>query len=174
MVRGTLTGAPPPGGFTVSDPETPDVTGSSSLSRTFAATRPSGETLHVSSAASVLSVTALSAEPGLFSPNSDGKLDSSLVRYEVAASLLQFKDLSGVPVLIGFLEDEDRRIRFKSFQALSAFTRQDFGYEFGSDYAFFFAIFAQVSASVTERLKTGSPGFESLMSAQKYPRRSNW
>jgi len=55
-----------------------------------------------------------------------------VVRYEVAASLLQFKDWSGVPVLIGFLEDPDRRIRFKSFQALAAFAKQDFGYDFGA------------------------------------------
>jgi HEAT repeat protein len=58
--------------------------------------------------------------------------ESPVVRYEVAASLLQFKDWSGVPVLIGFLEAEDRRIRFKSFQALSGFAKQDFGYEFGA------------------------------------------
>jgi HEAT repeats len=57
---------------------------------------------------------------------------SPVVRYEVAASLLQFKDWSGVPVLIGFLEDEDRRLRFKSFQALSSFAKQDFGYDFGA------------------------------------------
>jgi HEAT repeat protein len=57
---------------------------------------------------------------------------SPVVRYEVAAALLQFKDWSGVPVLIGFLEAEDRRIRFKSFQALSAFAKQDFGYDFGA------------------------------------------
>jgi hypothetical protein len=58
--------------------------------------------------------------------------ESPVVRYEVAASLLQFKDWSGVPVLISFLEDDDRRIRFKSFQALSGFAHQDFGYEFGA------------------------------------------
>ena len=57
---------------------------------------------------------------------------SPIVRYEVAASLLQFKDSSGVPLLIGFLEDEDRRIRFKSFQALSTFANEDFGYDFGA------------------------------------------
>lgn len=57
---------------------------------------------------------------------------NSIVRYEVAASLLQFKDWTGVPVLIGFLEDEDRRIRFKSFQALSSFAKEDFGYDFGA------------------------------------------
>jgi hypothetical protein len=55
-----------------------------------------------------------------------------VVRYEVASALLQFKDWSGVPVLIGFLEDNDRRIRFKSFQALSTFAKQDFGYDFGA------------------------------------------
>src|SRR5262249_40598040 len=38
---------------------------------------------------------------------------------------------------------------------------------------FFFCIFAQVSRSVTTRLKTGFPGAESL-STQKYPSRSNW
>src|SRR5205823_3394591 len=38
---------------------------------------------------------------------------------------------------------------------------------------FFFCIFAHVSRSVTARLKTGLPGFESL-STQKYPSRSNW
>jgi hypothetical protein len=57
---------------------------------------------------------------------------SPVVRYEAASSLLQFKDWSGVPVLIGFLESEDRRIRFKSFQALQTFAKQDFGYDFGA------------------------------------------
>lgn len=57
---------------------------------------------------------------------------SPVVRYEVAAALIGFKDPSGVPILIGFLEDEDRRIRYKSFQALSAFAKQDFGYDFGA------------------------------------------
>ena len=57
---------------------------------------------------------------------------SPVVRYEVAAALLGFKDPSGVPILIGFLEDEDRRIRFKSFQALQAFAKEDFGYDFGA------------------------------------------
>ena len=41
-----------------------------------------------------------------------------------------------------------------------------------SDYFPFFSIFAQVSASVTARLKTSLPGVESL-STQKYPSRSN-
>jgi hypothetical protein len=57
---------------------------------------------------------------------------SAVVRYEAASALLQFKDVSGIPILIGFLEDEDRRLRFKSFQALSAFTHEDFGYDFGA------------------------------------------
>jgi HEAT repeat protein len=57
---------------------------------------------------------------------------SPVVRYEVASALLQFKDWSGVPLLIGFLEAEDRRIRYKSFQALSSFAKQDFGYDFGA------------------------------------------
>jgi hypothetical protein len=57
---------------------------------------------------------------------------SPVVRYEAASALLQFKDVSGIPILIGFLEDEDRRIRFKSFQALNTFTHEDFGYDFGA------------------------------------------
>lgn len=57
---------------------------------------------------------------------------SPVVRYEAASALLQFKDVSGVPLLIGFLEDEDRRIRFKSFQALNTFAHEDFGYDFGA------------------------------------------
>jgi hypothetical protein len=57
---------------------------------------------------------------------------SPVVRYEAASALLQYKDVSGIPVLIGFLEDNDRRIRFKSFQALSTFTKEDFGYDFGA------------------------------------------
>ena len=36
-----------------------------------------------------------------------------------------------------------------------------------------FWILTQVSRSVTVRLKTGRPGRESRMSAQKYPNRSN-
>jgi HEAT repeat protein len=60
---------------------------------------------------------------------SDG---SPIVRYEAAAALLQFKDVSGVPVLIGFLDDPDRRMRFKSIQALTDFTHEDFGYDFGA------------------------------------------
>ena len=39
--------------------------------------------------------------------------------------------------------------------------------------ALFCSIHAQVSFSVTVRLKTSAPGFESR-STQKYPRRSNW
>jgi PBS lyase HEAT-like repeat len=57
---------------------------------------------------------------------------SPVVRYEAASALLQFQDVSGIPILIGFLEDADRRIRFKSFQALEGFTKQNFGYDFGA------------------------------------------
>jgi HEAT repeat protein len=57
---------------------------------------------------------------------------SPIVRYEAAAALLQFRDVSGIPILIGFLEDEDRRMRYKSFQALTEFTKDDFGYDFGA------------------------------------------
>jgi HEAT repeat protein len=57
---------------------------------------------------------------------------SPIVRYEAASALLQFKDVSGIPILIGFLEDEDRRLRFKSIQALEGFTNEDFGYDFGA------------------------------------------
>ncbi len=57
-----------------------------------------------------------------------------VVRYEAASSLLQFRDWSGVPVLIGFLGDQDRRMRYKAFQALKEFTKEDLGYDFaGSD-----------------------------------------
>ena len=56
-----------------------------------------------------------------------------VVRYEAAAALLGFKDWGGVPILIGFLSDQDRRMRYKSFQALRDFTKQDLGYDFGGN-----------------------------------------
>lgn len=52
------------------------------------------------------------------------------VRYEAAAALLHMGDWSTVPVLINFMDSEDRLLRYKAFQALSEGTRQDFGYDF--------------------------------------------
>lgn len=53
-----------------------------------------------------------------------------MVRYEAAAALLQIGDWSSVPTLIEFLGNDDRRIRYKSFQILREKTRLDFGYDF--------------------------------------------
>jgi hypothetical protein len=58
-----------------------------------------------------------------------------VVRFESAAALLDKGDLSGVPVLIASLRDQDRKIRFKSIESLKRFTKKDFGYDFAADEA---------------------------------------
>ena len=57
----------------------------------------------------------------------------SIVRYEAAAGLLNQGDMTAVPVLIGFLDDADRRFRFKAIQILKGQTGHDFNYRFGAD-----------------------------------------
>ena len=48
-----------------------------------------------------------------------------------------------------------------------------FGNDFSPYHPSFFSIFVHESLSVTVRLKTGLPCFESALSTQKYPVRSN-
>lgn len=50
------------------------------------------------------------------------------VRYEAAAGLATLGDMSGVPVLLDFLESEQKRLRYKAHEVLAASTGQDFGY----------------------------------------------
>ena len=75
----------------------------------------------------------------LRSPEAHNMLVSSLrdksevVRYEAAAGLLSQGDMSAVPVLIGFMDSEDRRMRYKAFSSLTEATGEDFGYDFNSD-----------------------------------------
>lgn len=59
--------------------------------------------------------------------------ENTVVRYEAASGLLSQADLSAVPVLIGFLESEDRRLRYKAFVALSQATGEDCGFHFNGD-----------------------------------------
>jgi HEAT repeat protein len=59
----------------------------------------------------------------------------AVVRFESAAALLERGDLAGVPVLMKSLRDPDRKMRFKAFEALRSFTKQDFGYDFAADEA---------------------------------------
>lgn len=56
-----------------------------------------------------------------------------VVRFESAAALLERGDLGGVPVLVKALRDPDRKLRFKAFESLKNFTKQDFGYDFAAD-----------------------------------------
>ncbi|MAE93837.1 MAG: hypothetical protein CL910_04190 [Deltaproteobacteria bacterium] len=58
------------------------------------------------------------------------KDESEVVRYESAAALMGMGDWSAVPVLIGFLENGNRRFRYKAWQVLQTSTRQKFGYDF--------------------------------------------
>ncbi|HYC76411.1 MAG TPA: HEAT repeat domain-containing protein [Planctomycetota bacterium] len=55
-----------------------------------------------------------------------------VVRFEAASALLDANDISGVPVLIAYLRDGDKRIRYKAFESLKRFTKQDFGYDFAA------------------------------------------
>jgi hypothetical protein len=56
-----------------------------------------------------------------------------IVRFESAAALLDAGDLGGVPVLVKMLREPDRKLRYKSIEALKRFTKQDFGYDFAAD-----------------------------------------
>ncbi|MCB9832459.1 MAG: HEAT repeat domain-containing protein [Planctomycetes bacterium] len=55
-----------------------------------------------------------------------------VVRFEAAAGLLNHGDTTAVPVLIEFLDSQDRRFRYKSIEALRKVLGQDFGYEFAA------------------------------------------
>ncbi len=56
-----------------------------------------------------------------------------VVRFESAAALLERGDMGGVPILVKSLRDPDRKLRFKAFESLKQFTKQDFGYDFAAD-----------------------------------------
>ena len=55
---------------------------------------------------------------------------SEPVRYEAAAGLLQHGDPGAIPTLLGFLESENKQMRFKAFEALRTRTGKEFGYRF--------------------------------------------
>jgi HEAT repeat protein len=59
--------------------------------------------------------------------------ENPVVRYEAASGLIGQGDMSAIPVLIGFLESNDRRMRYKAFTALSQATGEEFGYDFNGD-----------------------------------------
>ncbi len=54
------------------------------------------------------------------------------VRFEAAAGLLQQGDLAAVPTMVSFLENDDRRFRYKAIQVLRESTGRDFGYSFSA------------------------------------------
>ncbi len=54
------------------------------------------------------------------------------VRFEAAAGLLQQGDLAAIPTMVGFLESDDRRFRYKAIQVLRETTGRDFGYSFSA------------------------------------------
>lgn len=56
----------------------------------------------------------------------------AVVRYEAAAGLLQHGDTTAVPVLVDFLENDDKRLRYKAIEALRGNTGRDFGYRFSA------------------------------------------
>lgn len=62
------------------------------------------------------------------------KDQSEVVRYEAAAALMTLGDLSAVPVLITFMDSDNRRLRFKAHEVLRSTTRQDFGYDFNAEH----------------------------------------
>ena len=56
----------------------------------------------------------------------------AVVRFEAAAGLLQQGDTTAVPVLVDFLESDDKRLRFKAIQVLREKTGNDFNYRFSA------------------------------------------
>ncbi|MFT7616836.1 MAG: hypothetical protein ACI97A_000466 [Planctomycetota bacterium] len=59
--------------------------------------------------------------------------EEDVVRYEAAAGLLNHGDTTAVPVLVDFLDNKDRRFRFKAIQILKQEIGKDFGYQFSAD-----------------------------------------
>lgn len=53
-----------------------------------------------------------------------------ITRYEAAAGLLNHGDFSSVPILMSFLESDDRHMRYKAIEVLRAGTGKEFGYAF--------------------------------------------
>ena len=70
------------------------------------------------------------------SPESSTALKSYLgdpddaTRYEAAAALLHHGDYSATPILISFLESNNRHMRFKAVEVLRETTGREFGYSF--------------------------------------------
>jgi hypothetical protein len=55
------------------------------------------------------------------------------VRFEAAAALMGMGDWSAVPVLLHFMDSENRHLRYKAHQSLVQGTKQDFGYVFDGE-----------------------------------------
>ncbi len=55
-----------------------------------------------------------------------------IVRFEAASGLLSHGDTTAVPVLISYLESDDRRFRYKAIEVLKKVLGQDFDYEFAA------------------------------------------
>lgn len=55
-----------------------------------------------------------------------------IVRFEAAAGLLTQGDLGVVPILVGFLESDQKMVRYKAIEALRLGTGRDFEYRFSA------------------------------------------